>query len=93
MMNEDFEGELAGDNVDPLDRVQDGGDDETRPQWIDNLFHESDKSGDEFEGFHPDWVTDPHRFHPVNVPDCSLDGCLPTPRGVDNWLLLWAHVG
>ena len=50
--NEDFEGELAGENVAPLalpwnlDRVQDGGD-ETRPQWIDNLFHESNESGDD----------------------------------------------
>ena len=24
-INEDFEGELVGENVDPLDRVQDGG--------------------------------------------------------------------
>ena len=29
-----------------LDRVQDGGD-ETRPQWIDNLFHESNESGND----------------------------------------------
>ena len=94
VMNEDFEGELAGDNVDPLDRAQDGGDDETRPQWIDNLFHESDESGDEFEGFHPDWVTDPRRFRPVNVPDCLLDGGSAYQHpGVDSWLLLWAHVG
>ena len=44
-INEDFERELAGENVDPLDRGQDGGDNETRPQWIDKLFHESDDLG------------------------------------------------
>ena len=40
---------------------------------VSNLFGESDESGEEFEGFHHDWVTDPCRFRPVNVPDCALD--------------------
>lgn len=73
-ITDDFEGEMAGEPADPLDRAQDGGDDETQPRWVANLFGESDESGEEFEGFHHDWVTDSRRFRPVTVPDCALDG-------------------
>ena len=73
-IRDDFEGELAGEHVDPLDRAQDGGGSETMPLWVTNLFHNSDGSDDEFDGFHHDWVTDPRRFRSVNVPDCLLDG-------------------
>ncbi|KAK2173150.1 hypothetical protein NP493_896g00054 [Ridgeia piscesae] len=94
LMNEDFEGEIAGENVDPLDRAQDGGDDETRPQWIDNLFHESDESGDEFEGFHPDWVTDPRAFALSTCQIARWMVAAPTnTQRSRQLLLLWPHVG
>ena len=67
-------------------------DNETRPQWTDNLFHESDESGDEFEGFHPDWVTGPRRFRPVNAQDCLPDGGSAYQHpGVDSYYfgLMW----
>ena len=33
-------------DITSISRVEDGGD-ETKPQWIDNLFHESNESGDD----------------------------------------------
>ena len=69
---DDFEGEMAGELADPLDRAQ--------PRWVSNLFGESDESGEEFKGFHHDWVTDPRRFRPVNIPDCALDGAYEHPK-------------
>jgi len=73
-VGDDFDEETTGEVADPLDRAQDGGDEESQPRWISNLFDESDESGEEFEGFHQDWVTDRRQFRPVNVPGCSLDG-------------------
>jgi len=70
-ITDDFEREMAGEPVNPLDWAQDGADDETKPLCIPKLF---DVAGDEFEGFHHNLVTDLCHFHPVNVQDCLLDG-------------------
>ncbi|KAK2144737.1 hypothetical protein LSH36_735g01042 [Paralvinella palmiformis] len=57
-------------------RAQFGADSEdTHPRWVsDLLFGETDDSGEEFEGFHSEWMTDPRHFRPVNVPDFALNG-------------------
>ena len=74
----DFERDMLGEDVDPLIRAQagaDSGNEETHLRWVSNLlFGETDDSGEEFEGFHIEWMTDPWHFRPVNIPDFALNG-------------------
>ena len=73
----DFERDMSGEDVHPLIRAQagaDSGSEETHLRGVSNLFGETDDSGEEFEGFHSEWMTDPRHFRPVNVPDFALNG-------------------
>ena len=57
-----FDGETTSDQ---LDQVQAGKGPETVPLWVSNLFGETDE--EQFEGFHPDCVTDSSLCRPVNI--------------------------
>jgi len=48
---------------------------------VSNLFGESDDSGEEFEGFHHEWMTtDPLCFQPDNIPNFVLNGGRACPH-------------